>query len=174
MNSLVDEIRVATVYLPLATYPAAIDGIAPLIDAGKFNRAQQEIYNTLNSLVSTEEVTPLSIIRAEEKLIEAFQIESDSDLSNQITKNKIANLLKDANQNVSVAQLLGYGSKIIVSSMAACMHCENQLEQLALKANGLKSKNIYLHLKTRLSTHTDSPVESVLFIGNAGFYLFNC
>jgi len=39
IDSLVDEIRVTTVYLPLATYPNAIDSIAPLIDAGKIDGA---------------------------------------------------------------------------------------------------------------------------------------
>lgn len=111
VDSLVDEIRVTVVYLPLATYPAAIDSVVPLIDAGKLEEAKQALYDTLNTLISTEEITPLSIIRAEEKLDEAFQIEHTGDLSKQDTKDKIAKLVNDANQNIKVAQALGYGTK---------------------------------------------------------------
>lgn len=78
MDSLVDEIRVTTVYLPLATYPATIDSVTPLIDAGKLEEAKQVLYDVLETFVSKEEVTPLSIIRAEDKLSEAFQIEPKS------------------------------------------------------------------------------------------------
>jgi hypothetical protein len=123
IDSLVDEIRVTTVYLPLATYPAVIDEVAPLIDAGKIEEAKQKLYDVLSTFVSTEEITPLSIIRAEEKITEAFQIEHKGDLTKQDTKDKIAKLVNDANQDVKVAQVLGYGTKddyeILYDSMDA-------------------------------------------------------
>jgi len=113
VDSLVDEIRVTTVYLPLATYPAAIALATPLIDEGKFDEAKKVLYGVLGSLVSTEEITPLSIIRAEEKLSEAFQIENKdkADLSKQGTKDKISKLVNEAHQNIKVAEALGYGTK---------------------------------------------------------------
>ena len=111
IDSLVDEIRVTTVYLPLATYPAAIDRVAPLIDAGKLDEAKQELEDVLDTFVSEQEITPLSIVRAEDKLSEAFQIEHKGDLSKQDTKDKIASLVSDANQQLKVAQALGYGTK---------------------------------------------------------------
>ena len=79
IDSLVDELRVTTVYLPLATYPAAIDQVAPLIDAGKIDEAKQLLVDTLETYVIEETVTPLTIIKAEEQLSEAFQIEHTSD-----------------------------------------------------------------------------------------------
>ncbi len=113
VDSLVDEIRVTTVFLPLATYPAAIDLAAPLIDAGKLDEAKQVLYDAIGTLVSIEEITPLSIIRAEDKLSEAFQIENKdkADLSKQETKDKISKLVNEARQNIKVAQALGYGTK---------------------------------------------------------------
>jgi hypothetical protein len=113
VDSLVDEIRVTTVFLPLATYPAAIDLAAPLIDAGKLDEAKQVLYDAIGTLVSIEEITPLSIIRAEDKLSEAFQIENKdkADLSKQETKDKISKLVNEALQNIKVAQALGYGTK---------------------------------------------------------------
>jgi len=111
VDSLVDEIRVTTVYLPLASYPAAIDSVAPLIDAGKLDEAKQVLYDVLDTFITEQGITPLSIIRAEEKLDEAFQIEHKSDLSKQETRDKITKLVKNAEQNIKVAQALGYGTK---------------------------------------------------------------
>ena len=123
IDSLVDELRVTTVYLPLATYPAAIDSVAPLIDAGRLDEAEQVLIDALSTLVATEEVTPLSIIRAEEKLDEAFQIEHKADLSKQDTKDKISELIKEATNNIEVAEALGYGTeddyKILYDSIDA-------------------------------------------------------
>jgi len=111
VDSLVDEIRVTTVYLPLATYPNAIDAIAPLIDAGKINEAKQALFDVLDTFVSEEKITPLAIIRAEDELSAAFQIEHKSDLSKQVTKDKISDLVFAAYQNIKVAEALGYGTK---------------------------------------------------------------
>jgi len=110
IESLVDEIRLTTVYLPLATYPAAIDSVAPLIDAGKLDEAKQALYDVLDTFVSDQEVTPLAIIRADNKLTEAFQIEHKGDLSKQEMKDKIAKLVNDAGQDIKVAEVLGYGT----------------------------------------------------------------
>lgn len=111
IDSLVDEMRVTIVYLPLAIYPAAIDQVAPLIDAGKMDEAKMALKEVLNTFVSEQEVTPLSIIRADEKLTEAFQIEHKEDLSKQETKNKIAKLVSEVNHEIKIAEALGYGSK---------------------------------------------------------------
>jgi hypothetical protein len=111
VDSLVDEIRVSITYIPLATYPAAIDKIAPLIDAGKLEEAEMELITVLDTFVSEQEITPLAIIRAEGNLTEAFQLEHNAGLSKQETRDKIKRLVKQAEQHVKVAQTLGYGTK---------------------------------------------------------------
>jgi len=111
VDSLVDEMRITTTYLPLATYPAAIDKVAPLIDAGKINEAKEELMIVLDTFISEQEITPLAILRAEESLTEAFQLEHKGDLSNPETKNKIEKRVKQAEQYIKVAQTLGYGTK---------------------------------------------------------------
>jgi len=85
--------------------------VAPLIDAGKLDEAKQVLYDVLDTFITEQGITPLSIIRAEEKLDEAFQIEHKSDLSKQETRDKITKLVKNAEQNIKVAQALGYGTK---------------------------------------------------------------
>ncbi len=111
IDSLVDELRITTVYLPLATYPAAIDQAAPLIDAGKLEEAKQVLIDALSTYVIEEDVTPLAIIHAEEKLTEAFRIERSEDLSKQEVKIKIEKLINSAEQDIKIAQALGYGTK---------------------------------------------------------------
>ncbi len=111
VDSLVDELRVTTVYLPLATYPSAIDKIAPLIDAGKIDEAKQALIDVLSTFVVEEKVTPITIIKAEEKLTEAFQLEHKGNLKNQETINKIEKLINEAEHDIKVAQALGYGNK---------------------------------------------------------------
>jgi len=111
IDSLVDELRVTTVYLPLATYPATIDSIAPLVDAGKWDEAEEKLVALLDTFVSDEVITPLAIIRAEEKINEAFQIEYSADFSKQENKDEIALLIKEAKQHIKIAEALGYASE---------------------------------------------------------------
>lgn len=156
MDSLVDEIRVTTVYLPLATYPAAIDATAPLIDAGKFDEAKQILYAALDTFVMDEEITPLSIIRAEDKLSEAFQIEHKGDLSKQETKDKISNLVYAANENIKVAEALGYGTEDDFEALYDSMDAlKKSIGTAGFKGEWAKVKKLYQRLKIKWYIHAD-------------------
>ena len=108
IEALVDELRVTTVYLPLATYPSTIDSIAPLVDAGKFVEAEEKLVALLDTFVTDEEITPLAIIRAEEKINQAFQLEH---AQKQVDKDQIIRLIKEAKQHIKIAEALGYSSE---------------------------------------------------------------
>jgi hypothetical protein len=60
--------------LPLATYPAAIRAVAPLIDAGKTAEAEAALYAALNTLVIETYVVPLPRVRAQAMLREAEKL----------------------------------------------------------------------------------------------------
>ena len=111
VESLVDEIRVTTTYLPLAIYPAVIDEIAPLIDAEKIDEAELALITVLDTLVTEQEITPLAVIRAEGDLTQAFQLEHKEGLSKQETKTKIKELLEEATRHIQIAEALGYGTE---------------------------------------------------------------
>jgi len=51
--------------IPLATYPQTIKAVAPLIDAGKIVEAKNALQATLNTLVITDQVISLPVIRAQ-------------------------------------------------------------------------------------------------------------
>jgi len=111
VDSLVDEIRVTTTYLPLAIYPAVIDEIAPLIDAEKIDEAEVALITVLDTLVTEQEITPLAVIRAEGNLTQAFQLEHKKGLSKQEIKTKIQKLVGEATQHIQIAEALGYGTE---------------------------------------------------------------
>jgi len=146
INSMVDELRVTVVSLPLSTYPAVIDSIAPLIDAGKWKEAEETIRVLLNTLVSEQQITPLGIIRAEEQINQAFQLESVGDSSKKQHKNEITVLIKEAKQNIKVAEALGYASKYEYKPLY------NDITQLQ-KAIGMSGfKGEWTKIKNSLST----------------------
>jgi len=146
VDSLVDELRVTTVYLPLATYPAAIDKIAPLIDAGKIDDAQKQLIDILDTYISDQEITPLAILRAEGNLIEAFQIEHLEGLSNLESKNKIEKLVKEAEQHIRVAEALGYGMKHDYKPLY------DSINKLKLAVRTAKTRSEWAETKKFLST----------------------
>jgi len=111
LDQLRDDITITVVSLPLATYPQAIEKIAPLIDAGKIDEAKQALMEVLNSLVVTEEVIPFAVLRAEELLDNAFELEHKADLNDPKIQAEILKMIEEARENLSIAQLLGYGKK---------------------------------------------------------------
>ena len=111
LESLVDEIRVTVASLPLGAYLATIDQVLPLIAAGNLSAAKQELIKALDTVVYEQDITPLAIFRAEDKLNQAFQINITEDLSKQENKDKISLLVNETNQDINVAEALGYGTK---------------------------------------------------------------
>ncbi len=111
LDQLRDDITVTVVSLPLATYPQDIEAIAPLIDAGKLEEAKAALAEVLGSLVVTEEVIPLAVLRAEDILDKAFTLEHTADLNDPKIRDTILKLTQQAKENLAVAQFLGYGKK---------------------------------------------------------------
>lgn len=96
--------------LPLATFPEAIKKIIPLIDQGKIEEAKISLRAVLRTLVVTEEVIPLPKIRAERLLKKAEEMIENRKVA--VKDNKVlSDLLKDARNQLEIAEILGYGTK---------------------------------------------------------------
>lgn len=109
--NLASEIQFRTIYIPLASYPAAIKAIAPLIDAGKIDDAKAGLQAALNTLVvTTDNVIPLPKLRAEHLLKQAQDLAEKKDRSNE-ENDKLAKHLQAAREQLQMAELLGYGQK---------------------------------------------------------------
>lgn len=109
--NLASEIQYRTHHLPLATYPAAIKAIVPLIDAGKIDEAKTRLQAALNTLVvTTDDVIPLPKLRAEHLLKQVQELAEKKDRSKE-ENDKLTKHLQAAREQLQMAELLGYGKK---------------------------------------------------------------
>ena len=109
--NLASEIQYRTHHIPLATYPAAIKAIVPLIDAGKIDEAKARLQAALNTLVvTTDDVIPLPKLRAEHLLKQAQELAEKKDRSKE-ENDKLTSNLQAARQQLQMAELLGYAKK---------------------------------------------------------------
>ena len=110
LSLLASETRIQTTHIPLATYPKAIAEIAPLIDAGKVDEAKANLQLALNTLVVTEDVIPLPVLRAT-ALLKAAEELANNDERTEKQNEELAGMLDAARTQVKLAQILGYGEK---------------------------------------------------------------
>ena len=131
--NLASEIQYRTHHIPLATYPAAIKAIAPLIDAGKIDEAKAGLQAALNTLVvTTDDVIPLPKLRAEHLLKQAQELAEKKDRSKE-ENDKLAKQLQAAREQLQMAELLGYGKKTDFNPMY------EQIREIENKSAGGKS-----------------------------------
>ena len=110
ISNLGSEIVVSVTSIPLASYPAAIKAVTPLIDKGKIAEAKIALGNALNTLVITDHIIPLPVVRAEEILLKAEKIAEKPDRATQ-GNDSLSTLLKNARYQLQMAEALGYGDK---------------------------------------------------------------
>jgi hypothetical protein len=131
--NLASEIQYRTHHIPLATYPAAIKAVVPLIDAGKIDEAKARLQAALNTLVvTTDEVIPLPKLRAEHLLKQAQELAEKKDRSKE-ENDKLAKHLQAAREQLQMAELLGYGKKADFKPM------HEQIGEIENKSAGGKS-----------------------------------
>ncbi len=110
LGGLGSEMVITVANLPLATYPDAIKAITPLIDDGKIEEAKRDLQAALNTLVLTDHVIPLPVLRSE-ALLERAEALAESDERSEAENEELANSLTAARKQLEMAQLLGYGHK---------------------------------------------------------------
>jgi hypothetical protein len=110
LQYLASEADVNVTELPVASYPAAIKAVAPLIDQGRLDEAKAALSAALDSLIIDTLVVPLPRVRAEALLGEAQQLTSKSNRT-QADQDKARSLIAAARNEVQLAEALGYGSK---------------------------------------------------------------
>ncbi len=104
LRSLMSEIRIRTYSLPLATYPAALQDAARLLDQKKTQEANAVLLTALSTLVETDKVQPLPLLLASEAVIQA-QKQRDKD------KSAAQALLEVARKELDRSRYLGYAGK---------------------------------------------------------------
>ena len=132
LGSLASETELQVTNIPLATYPAAIRAVAPLIDAGKNEEAKTALQVALNTLVVERFITPLPTVRARAMLGEAEKLAEKSGRSNDENK-QLHDLVENARQQLELGETLGYGTKADYKPLYA------QLDDIQTKTGGGKS-----------------------------------
>lgn len=104
LDGLTSEIRVRTTNLPLVSYPAAMQTAARLLDEKKTEDATNVLLTALNTLVVTDQATPLPLLLTR-AAIDAAQTVRDKD------KNAAQSHLAMARFELERARELGYAAK---------------------------------------------------------------
>ena len=110
VTPLASEADTHVVGIPLATYPAAIKAVAPLIDAGKTEQARAALQAALNTVVIETYVIPLPKIRAQALLQQAEQVAANASRT-QDDNQKLHGLIEATRTEIQLAEALGYGTK---------------------------------------------------------------
>ena len=104
LDQLASEIRIRTYLLPLATYPAAMQEAARLLDQKKAEEAKQVLLTALNTLQVVEAPIPIPVAMAKASVANA-QAQRDKD------KDAAHSQLALAKANIERAKNLGYDIK---------------------------------------------------------------
>ncbi len=100
LDSLRSEIRIRTYHLPLATYPAALQEAARLLDQKKNDEAGAVLLVALNTLAIVDQIIPLPLLLTREALSKAQAQVAD--------KAEAQRLLDIADHELERAMELGY------------------------------------------------------------------
>jgi len=103
LNTLRSEIVIKTVNLPIATYPAALNLAIKYINENKLNEAKDVLSMALSTLVETDNIIPIPLIKAQGLVTEASKIVKKD-------KKEALKYLKEAKNQLILAEALGYTS----------------------------------------------------------------
>ncbi|MGC3975629.1 MAG: YfdX family protein [Nitrospira sp.] len=145
IRELGSEIVISVTSLPLQTYPAAIAAVTPLIDKGKNEEAKEALQAALNTLVVSDHIMSLPLIRSEEKLAKAEELAQKDARSDEDNKS-LTKLLEEAREQLQLSEVLGYGTKKDYKKFYV------EIEQIEDKTKtGKSAKGIFAPLKEYLS-----------------------
>jgi hypothetical protein len=139
LAALVSELRIHTTFVPLATYPAALQQAARLLDQGKNQDAGRVLRTALNTLVIDDRVVPLPLILAQAAIESA-----DAQRQN---KDKALALLQTAQNETNRSLHLGYMSD---DSEYKALDRDISALESAIKGTS-DTSSMFSHLRDRIS-----------------------
>ena len=122
LRGLASEIVISTTSLPRGTYPVAIRSAAPHIDRGEFDAAKVVLSDALRTLLVSDVVIPLPMLRAEILLDKARSLVEDQrekpaksgsidNATGPAGRLKVDELLAAVREQLALGQALGYGNE---------------------------------------------------------------
>lgn len=144
VSTLASEADIHISEIPLATYPAAIRAVAPLIDSGRIDQAKAALYTALNTLVIETYVIPLPKIRATAMLAAADALANARERKEEDAA-RIRGLIDATRRELQLAEALGYGTMENYKPLYA------QLDEIQKKADsGQSAKNLFDSIRNSL------------------------
>jgi hypothetical protein len=138
LASLVSELRIRTTFLPLATYPTALQQAAKLLDQGKNQEAGNVLLTALNTLEIDDRAIPLPLILAQAAVEQAN--------AQRQNKNVALTLLQTAKNQLDRSKHLGY-----MSDDAEYKALDNDISSLEKAVKGpSNTSSLFSHLKDRI------------------------
>ncbi len=107
LKDIKSEMIINTYYLPAGTFPEAIKVALVLLEEDKPKEAEVVLNNVLATIVIKKDIQPLPVLNAEQMIIEAASIDNE----NHENMDKVLNLLKNADYQLTLAEEMGYGKK---------------------------------------------------------------
>lgn len=145
ISDLASELVVSVTNLPLATYPAAIRAVTPMIDAGKIDEAKKALEVALGTLVVVDTIVPLPPLRAEMLLEDAEMLAEKTDRTDEENR-RLTEHLSAARAQLQLAEALGYGEK------SAFADFYKELDEIQAKtAGGRSGKGWFDRIKDSIS-----------------------
>ncbi len=144
ISDLASEADTRVTEIPLATYPAAIKAVAPLIDSGKTQEAKAALEAALNTLVIETVIIPLPGIRAQALLQSAEQLANKGNRAPDENQ-RVRQYLDATRTELQLAEALGYGTKDSYKPLYA------QLDDIQKKAEkGEPGKSVFAKIQQSL------------------------
>jgi cell division septum initiation protein DivIVA len=151
LNSLKSEIDIKTINIPLATYPDAIKLAIKYLNENKVKEAKDVIAMALNTLVTTNTIIPIPLVKANQLVIEASKIA-------QKDKKQTLKYLEEAKKQLKIAELLGYTSK----SDTTYKMLKDAINKIEDKLNNNKdTKSLFEELKTKIKEFKEKAVSII-------------
>ncbi|NPA55038.1 MAG: YfdX family protein [Epsilonproteobacteria bacterium] len=148
LNNLKSEIDISTLNIPLATYPQAIQLAIKYLNQNKINEAKDIIAMAIHTLVTTDTIIPIPIVKANELVKAASAIAHKN-------KKQALKYLAEAKKQLELAQALGYTStsdttykmltdaiSTIQSKLTHNKNTDSLFEQLKNKLKEFKDKAV--------------------------------
>jgi len=148
LTPMQDDLTSTTVYLPIATYPDAIKQAAKALVNEDKDKSLAIIAEALGTVIVKKSITPLGLIRAEERLTVAAKLDKEKD------KAQIKNLLEAASDDLEVAKLLGYTNK---ENLAY----ENIAKQIKAIRKEVEGKNIAEKMYDKIASSFKTLIDKV-------------
>ncbi len=149
IQDVASEIVVRTTSLPLLTYPDAIKAVVPLIEKGDIKTAKVALQNALSTVVVSDDIIPLPVLRAQTALAEANKLAQNEKRDDKQAKT-LASLLDEARQQLTWAEALGYGDKDSFEALY------DAIDELAKKtAKGGSEQGLFDKLKSKVAQLID-------------------